>query len=36
MTVIERITQRITSPSVNVRIDVEPNNVLQTSPERLV
>ena len=36
MTETESTTERITSPFVSVRIDVEPNSVVQTSPERFV
>ena len=33
---IERMIQSRTSPVVNVKMEVEPNKVLQMSPERLV
>lgn len=33
-TVIERTAHNKTSSCVNVRMDVDPNNVLHTSPER--
>ena len=36
MTDTERTTESITSPFVRVRIEVEPNKVVHTSPERFV